>query len=363
MVVMSQLFTPITLGSTTFTNRAWVSPMCMYSVEAHDGIPTDFHRVHYGSFALGGWGLVLTEAAAVVPEGRISPHDVGIWSDEQVAAWRTITDFAHAHGTPMGVQLAHAGRKASWGRGFPGEPTGTVDEADGGWTPVGPTDALGDSKSFRGTVTALDAAGIQAVVDAFAAGARRAKQAGFDVVEVHGAHGYLLHQFVSPLSNTRTDQWGGSFDNRVRIVLDVVRAVRSAFDGPVLLRVSATDWREDGWDVEQTVRLASLVKELGVDLVDVSSGGNVRARFPVGPGYQTHLAAQVRREAQLPTSAVGMISTPEQAEHVVVSGQADVVLLAREALRNPHWPLAAARQLGVAVDELRCPPQYLRALP
>jgi len=355
---VSSLFSPITLAGTTFPNRAWVAPMCQYSCDpvAAPGVPHDWHLVHLGSFAVGGAGLVLTEATAVVPEGRITPQDTGMWNDEQATAWTRIVDFLHARGTLTGVQLAHAGRKASTHRPFDAE-HGSVALDAGGWETVGPSDV-----AFSGYAAPrpLDQAGIDAVVTAFADAARRSDAVGFDVAEVHAAHGYLLHQFLSPLSNTRTDGYGGSLENRMRLVLEVVDAVRAVWPEhkPLFVRVSATDWVQGGWDAEQTVALASELKTRGVDLVDTSTGGNVHAEIPVGPGYQVPFAAQVRRESGLPVGAVGLITTPAQAEGIIASGEADAVLLARALLRNPRWVQDAAAELGV---ELARPPQYARA--
>ena len=355
---VTSLFSPITLAGTTIANRAWVAPMCQYSCDpvAAPGVPNDWHLVHLGSFAVGGAGLVLTEATAVVPEGRITPHDTGLWNDEQGAAWARIVDFVHARGSLVGVQLAHAGRKASTHRPFAPE-HGSVPLEQGGWETVGPSEV-----AYPGYAAprALDQAGIDAVVAAFAASARRADALGFDVAEVHAAHGYLLHQFLSPLSNTRTDGYGGSLENRMRLVLEVVDAVRAAWPEhkPLFVRVSATDWVEGGWDAEQTVALASVLKTRGVDLVDTSTGGNVHADIPVGPSYQVPFAAQVRRESGLPVGAVGLITTPAQAEGIIASGEADAVLLARALLRDPRWVQDAAAELGV---ELARPPQYDRA--
>ena len=353
----SHLFTPITLRDVTIRNRVWVSPMCQYS--AADGVPDDWHLVHLGSFATGGAGLVFTEATAVVPEGRISPADTGVWNDEQQHAWARIVDFLHGQGATAGIQLAHAGRKASTEPPWVGR--GAVADEDGGWTPVGPSAAaypgLRDPEP-------LDAAGIARVVTAFGDAAERALAAGFDVLEVHAAHGYLLHEFLSPLSNRRDDEYGGSFDNRVRLLLEVVGEVRGRVPAgtPLVVRISASDWTEGGWDVEQSARLAVLLKDAGVDLADVSSGGNVPARIPVGPGYQVPFARAVR-EAGLPTGAVGMITEPKQAEEIVATGSADVVLLARVLLREPHWAQRAAHELGVRVGEgVAWPDQYLRAV-
>jgi 2,4-dienoyl-CoA reductase-like NADH-dependent reductase (Old Yellow Enzyme family) len=353
---VSQLFTPITLRDVTVRNRVWVSPMCQYS--AVDGVPDDWHLVHLGSFARGGAGLVFTEATSVVPEGRISPEDTGLWNDEQQAAWTRIVEFVHGQGAVAGIQLAHAGRKASTYSPFSGRRGGVADE-DGGWTPVAPS-----AVAFPGLrePVALDVDGVARVVRAFGDAAERAVAAGFDVLEVHAAHGYLLHEFLSPLSNHRTDEYGGSFDNRARLLLDVAREVRGrvAAGVPVVVRVSATDWTEDGWTADDSVRLAPLLRAEGVDLVDTSTGGNAVADIPVGPGYQVPFARRIREEGGVPTGAVGMITEPKQAEEILAEGSADVVLLARELLRDPHWALRAAEELGDR-DTVRWPPQYLRA--
>ncbi len=354
---MSHLFSPVQLRSTTIRNRVWVAPMCQYS--AVDGVPNDWHLVHLGSFARGGAGLVLTEATGVSPQGRISPADTGIWNDEQVAAWARIVEFVHAQGATAGMQLGHAGRKASTRPPFAGR--GTVPADEGGWPTVGPS-----AVAFPGLAEPreLAPADIDQVVSDFADGATRALRAGFDVLEIHAAHGYLLHQFLSPLSNHRQDEYGGSFDNRVRLLLRVVGAVRDAVpaETPLLVRISATDWAEGGWTGDDSVALSRLLHRAGVDLVDVSTGGNVPADVPVEPGYQVPFAARVRHEAGVPTGAVGLITGPKQAEEIVASGQADVVLLARAMLRDPHWALRAAHELGVPVgDGVDWPPQYLRA--
>ncbi|WQQ24488.1 NADH:flavin oxidoreductase/NADH oxidase [Nocardioides renjunii] len=354
------MFSPVTLRDLTLRNRVWVAPMCQYS--AADGVPDEWHLVHLGSFARGGAGLVLTEATAVVPEGRISPEDTGLWNDEQQAAWSRIVDFVHAQGAAAGVQLAHAGRKASTYSGFTGE-RGGVPDADGGWRPVGPS--AEPFEGLRPDPEPLDAAGIARVVTAFGDAAECAVAAGFDVIELHGAHGYLLHEFLSPLSNHREDGYGGSFEGRVRLVLEVVREVRRRVPAgmPLLLRVSATDWVEGGWTADETVRLAELVREAGVDLVDTSTGGNVpRADIPVEPGYQVPFARRLRTEAGVPTGAVGLITEPKQAEEILADGSADVVLLGRELLRDPHWPLRAAYELGETGTDL-WPVQYRRAAP
>ncbi|MEV7430595.1 NADH:flavin oxidoreductase/NADH oxidase [Nocardioides sp. NPDC092400] len=354
---MSQLFTPITLRDVTVRNRVWVAPMCQYS--AVDGMPDDWHLVHLGSFARGGAGLVITEATAVVPEGRISPEDTGLWNDEQQAAWARIVDFVHGQGAAAGIQLAHAGRKASTYSGFTAARGGVAD-ADGGWRPVGPSET--PYPGLREDPEPLDAAGIAHVVTAFGDAAERAVAAGFDVLEVHAAHGYLLHEFLSPLSNHRTDGYGGGFEGRVRLTLEVVRELRArvAPGVPVVVRLSATDWVEGGWTADETVRLAGLLREEGVDLVDTSTGGNAPADIPVGPGYQVPFARRVRTEAGIRSGAVGLITEPKQAEDVLADGSADVVLLARELLRDPHWPLRAAAELGVEGTDL-WPVQYRRA--
>lgn len=353
---MSELFTPLTLRGTTFPNRLWISPMCQYS--AVDGLPGDWHLVHLGSRAVGRPGLVVAEASAVSPEGRISPQDTGLWSDRHTAAWRPIVDFVHAQGVPVGIQLAHAGRKASTRRPWDGEGSVAIDE--GGWATVAPSAvAFG---SYAEPVE-LDDRSLAAIRADFAAAAVRAAAAGFDVVELHAAHGYLLHQFLSPLSNRRTDAYGGDFDGRVRFPLEVVDAVRAAWpaDRPLFVRVSATDWVEDGWTEDDTVAFAQLLAGRGVDLVDVSTGGNVpHAAIPVEPGYQVRFAAAVREKAGVATAAVGLITDAAQAEAVLAGGRADAVFLGRQDLREPYFPLQAAEFLGV---EPLWPVQYARARP
>jgi 2,4-dienoyl-CoA reductase-like NADH-dependent reductase (Old Yellow Enzyme family) len=350
---MSRLFEPLTLRGATSRNRIWVAPMCQYS--AVDGMPGSWHLVHLGARAVGGAGVVLTEATAVSPEGRISPQDTGIWNDEQAAAWAPIVAFVREQGALAGLQLAHAGRKASARR--PWEGRGAVSPADGGWTPVGPSEL-----AFPGLAdpVALDEDGIAKVRSDFVAATRRALSAGFDLVEVHAAHGYLLHEFLSPLSNTRTDGYGGDLAGRMRLVLEVVEDVRAAWpqDRPLVLRISASDWVEGGWTPEESIALAKEAAARGVDLVDCSSGGNVLADIPVGPGYQVPFASAVRAGAGVPTGAVGLITEPAQAEQVLAEGHADVVLLARELLRDPHWPLRAAAELGT---DVAWPVQYDRA--
>lgn len=352
-----KLFAPWKLRELELRNRVAVSPMCQYSAEA--GAPNHWHLVHLGSRAVGGAGIVMAEASAVLAEGRISPGDTGIYTDAQAEAWAPIAKFIAEAGAAPAIQLAHAGRKASTERPWlGGKPIGA--EA-GGWSPIlAPTALPFDEASA--TPRALDAAAIQAVVAAFREAARRALDAGFQIVELHGAHGYLLHQFLSPISNQRTDEYGGSFDNRTRIVREVVAAVREVWPErlPLLLRISATDWAESGgWDIEQSVELARVVKPLGVDLIDVSSGGTLAAlRIPVGPGYQTPFAARIRREAGIATGAVGGITDPAQAQQIVHNGDADLVLLAREFLRDPYWSYRAAKALK---SEIKAPKQYGRA--
>jgi 2,4-dienoyl-CoA reductase-like NADH-dependent reductase (Old Yellow Enzyme family) len=353
---MSVLFSPLTLRGLTLRNRIGVSPMCQYS--ATGGLANDWHFVHLGAFATGGAGLVMTEAVAVVPEGRISPHDLGLWHDDQVAPLRRITGFVRAQGAAVGVQLAHAGRKASTTR--PWEGMRAVPPQDGGWTRVVAPSAIPFSAAYPEPM-ALDEGGIARVIASFAAAARRAVRAGFQVAEIHAAHGYLLHQFLSPLSNQRTDRWGGPLEHRMRLALEVATAVRAEWPAelPVFVRISATDYADGGWTLDDSVQLAARLREVGVDLVDCSSGGLVSGvRITLEPGYQVPFAARVRREAAIPTAAVGLITEAAHAERIVAEGDADVVLLAREMLRNPHWPLLAAQRLGA---DGPWPPQYVRA--
>jgi 2,4-dienoyl-CoA reductase-like NADH-dependent reductase (Old Yellow Enzyme family) len=350
----AHLFSPLALRDLRLRNRVLVSPMCQYSCE--DGLANDWHLVHLGAFAVGGAALVLTEATAVQPEGRISPWDMGLWNDAQAEALAPVVAFVHAHGAAAGIQLAHAGRKASTARPWDGG--GAVASTAGGWQPVAPSAVPFDEGHL--VPRALTVEEIAATVQAFAAAARRALEIGCRTVEIHAAHGYLLHEFLSPLANRREDRYGGSFENRSRIVREVVEAVRAVWPErlPLLLRISATDWTEGGWDPEESVELARAVKSLGVDLVDCSSGGLVPARIPAAPSYQVPFAERIRREVGMPTGAVGLIAEPEQADLIVRSGQADAVFLARELLRNPRWPLSAAKKLGHPAP---VPPQYLRA--
>ncbi|QGG40242.1 NADH:flavin oxidoreductase/NADH oxidase [Aeromicrobium yanjiei] len=356
---MPALLEPLTLRGVTARNRIWLAPMCQYSAFERDGMPNDWHLVNLGQHAAGGFGLVMTEAAAVVPEGRISPEDVGIWSDEHIAPWRRIVDFVRGQGAVAAVQLAHAGRKASTYSPF-GTGTDSVPADDGGWETVGPSALAYEGYAVPRELTTDEVA---AIPQAFADAAVRADRAGFDVAELHAAHGYLLHQFVSPLSNHRTDQYGGSFENRTRLIVEVADAVRAVWpeDKPLFVRLSATDWAPDGWDVDQTARLSSVLGEHGVDLVDISSGGLVaHQQITVEPGYQVPFAYEVRKRSGLPVSAVGLITEPAQAEQVLLDGAADAVMLGRVAIREPAWPLRAAHELGVPRDEAPYPPQHER---
>jgi len=332
--------------------------MCQYTSE--DGFANDWHLVHYGSRAAGGAGLILTEAAAVVPQGRISPRDLGIWHEDHIEFLARIVRFIKERGSVAGIQLAHAGRKASTPPPWENRSV-TLTEPEGGWPIVAPSSIPFDEGCI--IPTALSDIGITEIAAAFVDAARRSLLAGFQVVEIHAAHGYLLHQFLSPLSNKRTDQYGGSFENRTRLLRNIVTAVRAVWpeDRPLFVRISATDWIEGGWDVEQSLELVRQLLPLGVDLIDCSSGGtDPHARIPLGAGYQTCFAEQIRRETGSKSGAVGMITSPVQADHIIRSGQADLVLLARELLRDPYWPLRAARELG---HPSPWPAQYVRSAP
>ncbi len=355
---MVHLFDPLAIRDITFANRVFVSPMCQYS--STDGYANDWHFVHLGSRAVGGAGLVFTEATAVLPEGRISPQDLGIWMDDHIEPLARIVRFVHRQGSVAGMQLAHAGRKASTYRPWSGH--GTIPESNGGWNNVVAPSAFAFADQYP-MPQALSIDSIKNIVSAFANAARRACEAGLDVIEIHAAHGYLIHEFLSPLSNHRTDVYGNSFENRTRILREIVTAVRGTWPerAPLFVRISASDWVDGGWDIQQSVELARRLKELGADLIDCSSGGNVpHAKIPVGPGYQTHFAEQIRREADILTGTVGMITSPVQAEHIIATGQADAVIIARELLRDPYWPLRAARELAQPVSWAV---QYLRAAP
>lgn len=351
------LFTPLSLRGVTLRNRIMVSPMCQYSSE--DGFATDWHLVHLGSRAVGGAALVFTEATAVAAEGRISARDLGIWKDEHVPGLQRIARFVSEQGALPGIQLAHAGRKAStaapWEGGHP------VLESAGGWKPAAPS-AIAFADGYA-TPTEMSRKAIADVTAAFVSAAGRAREAGFKVIELHFAHGYLLHEFLSPLSNHRGDEYGGGLENRMRLAREVASAVRAAWpeELPVIARISATDWVEGGWDVDQSVELARALARGGVDLIDCSSGGNVKdAKIPFGPGYQTGFAERVRREAAVATGAVGLITSAQQAEHVLRTGQADLIVMARQLLRDPYWPLRAAAELK---EQAAWPNQYLRARP
>jgi 2,4-dienoyl-CoA reductase-like NADH-dependent reductase (Old Yellow Enzyme family) len=354
---MAHLFSELRLRDVVLANRVGVSPMCQYSCE--NGFANGWHFVHLGARAVGGAGLVFTEAAAVTPEGRISPQDLGVWSEGHFEPLERIVRFVNQQGSVAGIQLAHAGRKASTYRPWSGN--GAVSEAEGGWQPIAPSPVkFSQNYAMPREMTLSDIAAVQ---NAFAIAAERAYRAGFRVIEIHAAHGYLLHEFLSPLSNQRSDEYGGEVDNRTAFLRETVEAVRKVLPErcPLFVRVSATDWVDGGWDIGQSVALARELKLLGVDLIDVSSGGNAeRAAIPVGPGYQTEFAWRIRREAAIVTSTVGMITSASQADHIIRTGQADLVLLAREFLRNPHWPLHAAQELG---HKMAWPAQYLRAAP
>ncbi len=355
---MPHLFEPFTVKSVTLRNRIGVSPMCMYSSD--DGTANDWHLVHLGARAAGGAGLVIAEATAVAPEGRITPGDAGLWSDAQVEPLARINRFVAAQGAVPGVQLAHAGRKASAARPWEGG-AHLADEA-GGWPVVGPS-ALAFGGVLGKVPRAMTEAEIARVREDFVAAARRALAAGYRWIEVHAAHGYLLHSFLSPLSNGRTDRYGGSFENRIRFLLETTQAVRAVWPEalPLSVRLSCTDWTEGGWTLEESVRLAQRLREAGVDLIDCSSGGGVAdAKIPAGPGYQVPLAERIRREAGIATAAVGLITEPAQADAIVRDGRADLVLLARAVLNDPNWPLHAAKALG-RTEALRPPRQYQRA--
>ena len=356
----AKLFDPMQLRGLTVRNRIWLPPMDMFSVFAGDGRPTPFHYQHYVSRAMGGFGMIIAEATAVCPEGRISPHDVGLWEDGQIDSWRWIVDAVKATGTVMAVQLNHAGRKGSTGSFGAGYVRGSVPLDHGGWPTVAPSEvAYGRYAMPR----ELGVDEIHGIVEAFAAAARRAVDAGFQAIEIHGAHGYLVSQFLDPLSNVRQDEYGGSFEGRTRFLVEIVDAVRAVIpqDMPLLVRISATDWAAGGWDLEQTVVLSRMLKEHGVDLMDVSTGGMVSGvTVPVKPNYQVPFAAEVRARANMPVTAVGLITKPKQAQKILAKGQADAIEIGRAALRDPYWPLRAAHKLGVPVQDAGYPPQYVR---
>jgi len=352
---MSLLFSPIKIRSLEIKNRLWVSPMCMYSCENQDGVVGDWHLVHLGARAIGGAGLVMAEATAVNPEGRISPWCPGIWSDEQIPGWKKVTDFIRSAGSVSALQLAHAGRKASTYRSWSG--TGTVPIADSGWQSYSATDVAFEGYSAP---RMLETAEIASLVEDFRSAARRAVAAGFDALEIHAAHGYLIHQFLSPITNKRVDQYGGTLENRARLLLEIVTSVRKEIgDGmPLMIRFSATDYVEGGWDQEQTNQVAIWAREAGADLFDISSGGLVTGvKIPTGPGYQVNFSKSTSQATNANVSAVGQITTSEQAEAILQSGQVDVIMAARQFLRDPYFPLRAAHELG---EEIEWPVQYER---
>jgi 2,4-dienoyl-CoA reductase-like NADH-dependent reductase (Old Yellow Enzyme family) len=353
--LVTKLFSPLKIRDLEIKNRIWLSPMCMYSCENQDGVPNTWHLVHLGARASGGAGLVMAEATAVSPEGRITPWDTGLWSDEQVAAWLPITEFIRSQGAASAIQLAHAGRKASTYREWSG--SGSVPMTSGGWQTVS---AHSEPFAHLAAPRELSESELAEVVSQFVAAAVRARSAGFDAIEIHAAHGYLLHQFLSPISNQRSDSYGGSLENRARLLLDIVSGVRSALGSgsPMFVRFSATDYIEGGWTVEDTVQVSRWCAELGADLFDLSSGGIAPGvAIPTGPGYQVDFAKRVRAETGALTNAVGQITDPWQAEEILQSGAADTVMLGREMLRDPFWPMRAAHELGV---EATWPKQYTR---
>jgi 2,4-dienoyl-CoA reductase-like NADH-dependent reductase (Old Yellow Enzyme family) len=352
---MSKLLSPLSIKDVTLRNRIVVSPMCQYS--AVDGFATDWHLVHYGSRAVGGASLIIQEATAVSAEARISPGDLGLYKEEHVEKLQSITAFIHQQGAVAGIQLAHAGRKACCASPWNGAKQ--IKSQDGGWTTVAPS-AIAFNADDE-TPQALDTDGINKVIADFKVAAHRALQAGYKVVEIHAAHGYLIHQFLSPLSNHRTDSYGGSFENRVRLILEIVRAIHSVWPQnlPLFVRISATDWAEGGWDLTEAVRLSALLKAEGVDLIDCSSGGLVNyAQIPLGPGYQVAFAESIKKETGLMTGAVGLITEAHQAEAILEKGQADLIIIGRKVLRDPYFALNAAQILG---DEVEWPLQYKRA--
>lgn len=351
----SKLFSPIQIKSLSFKNRIVISPMCQYSAE--DGFANDWHFVHLGSRASGGAALIIQEATSVSPEGRISPADLGLWKDEQIEKMKAINQFIISQNSIPGIQLAHAGRKASMSEPWNGNKR--LDKSNGGWNPVAPS-AISNHSNEKPPI-ALDKIGIQKVISDFKSATKRAVQAGFQVIEIHAAHGYLLHQFLSPLTNFRTDEYGGSFENRIRFTLEVLEAVQSEWPEnlPLFVRISATDWAEGGWNIEESVQLSKILKEKGVDLIDVSSGGLVsHQKITLGPGYQIPFAVSIKKETGILTGAVGLITESSQAEQIVATGKADLVLFARESLRDPNLALNFAKELGA---DISWPKQYERA--
>lgn len=352
---MSLLFSPLTLKQITLKNRIVVSPMCQYS--SVDGFANDWHLVHLGSRAVGGAAAVITEATAVSPEGRISPDDLGIWKDEHIEKLQQITNFIKAQGSVPGIQLAHAGRKASTRSEWKGG--GNIPVAEGGWQTVSAS-PIAFNEGYAAPV-ALDKAGIQQVIKDFTSATQRALQAGFEIAEIHGAHGYLVHEFFSPLTNQRTDEYGGSFENRIRLLLEIVDSVKTVWPAhlPLWVRISATDWADGGWNIDESVQLAALLKTKGIDLIDVSTGGLVpHQKIAVGPGYQVPFSSRIKKDIGISTGTVGMITTATQAEDILQRGDADIIIMARELLRDPYFPIHAAKQLEY---DLTWPVQYRRA--
>jgi len=354
---MAKLFSPLTIKSVTLKNRIVVSPMCEYS--SVDGFANEWHLVHLGSRAVGGAGLIITEATAVSPEGRISPDDLGIWKNAHLDKLKSIVSFIHKHGSVAGIQLAHAGRKASFTAPWKGAEQ--LKPGNGGWQTVAPS-ALPFNEGNT-IPEALSPDGILKVIEDFRAAAQRAVSAGFKVIEIHAAHGYLIHQFLSPYSNQRTDEYGGSFENRIKLLLEIIEAIQSVWPPqlPLFVRISATDWYDGGWNEQDSIRLAAILKDKGVDLIDCSSGGNIPGvKIPLKPGYQVHLSALLKKETGILTGAVGLITGAEQAENILEKGEADLIIMAREMLRDPYFPLHAALELGA---DIQWPNQYLRAKP
>jgi 2,4-dienoyl-CoA reductase-like NADH-dependent reductase (Old Yellow Enzyme family) len=352
---MSKLLSPLTIKDITLRNRIVISPMCTYS--AVDGFANDWHLVHLGSRAIGGAALIIQEATAVSPEGRISPGDLGLYKDEHIEILQRITSFIHQHGAVAGIQLAHAGRKASCAKAWDGGKQ--LKKSEGGWTTVAPS--LIPYNTDDEAPQSLTIEGIQKIIHDFGLAAQRALKAGYKVIDIHAAHGYLIHQFLSPLSNHRTDSYGGSFENRIRLLVEVVESIMKEWPSnlPLFVRISATDWAEGGWDIDEAVQLASILRAMGVDLIDTSTGGMVpHAKVPVGPGYQVPFAESIKKESGILASAVGLITHAQQAEDILQKGQADLIMIARESLRNPNFALHAAKQLG---DDIEWPRQYLRA--
>ena len=352
---MSKLFSSLRIKGVELKNRIAVSPMCQYS--SIDGMPNEWHLVHLGSRAVGGAGLIIQEATAVSPEGRISPDDAGIWADEHIEAYKKITDFIKLQNSVPAIQIGHAGRKASTYSPWKGK--GKVEPTDGGWQTLAPSSIkFADNYPMPKEIEINE---INTIIKAFKDAAKRSLDAGFDIIELHMAHGYLVHEFLSPLSNHRTDNYGGSLENRCRLAIEITKTVRAELpdEKPLFVRISSTDWAKNGWDIEQSIQLSKWLKSEGVDLIDCSSGGNIpNASIPAGPGYQVPFSEKIKNETEILTGGVGAITSPEQAEHIIRTGQADLVMLARELLRDPYWPLHAAKKLNTDIE---WPVQYSRA--